>query len=56
MLFEYVDAMWDAAKAAGKRPADNPTQFNAVAAMRDLTSDLYLGHSQQAQQQAGDED
>lgn len=52
VLFEYVDAMWDEAKAAGKRPDDDP-DFDAVTAMRDLTFDLYFGHIHPAQRRAG---
>lgn len=39
VLFEYVDAMWDQAKAGGKDPA-NYSRCDTVAALRDLTGEL----------------
>lgn len=38
-LFDYVDAMWDKAKADGRQPADDPL-FSAVAGLRDLAAEL----------------
>ncbi|MFC4951043.1 hypothetical protein [Pseudonocardia sp. GCM10023141] len=53
-LAEYVDALWDDLKLRGLRPADHPDQFNAVAAMRDLTNSLYSANALNAQHAAGD--
>ncbi|MEH1124833.1 hypothetical protein [Micromonospora sp. CPCC 206061] len=52
-LFDYVDAMWDGAKAKGLSPADLP-EYAVVAGMRDLTAEL-LATAEQAQHDAGDE-
>lgn len=38
-LYEYVDAMWDQAKADGHDPANN-SRYGAVVALRDLTGEL----------------
>ncbi len=54
-LFQHVDAMWTDAKRAGHEPADNPEQYNAVAAMRDLAAALFFNNAQDAQSKAGDQ-
>jgi hypothetical protein len=38
-LFDYVDALWDKAKADGRDPA-NDQRFSAVAGLRDLAQEL----------------
>lgn len=54
-MLDYLDGMWDDLNRRGLRPADHPGQYNAVAALRDLTSHLHFGAVQQAQREAGDE-
>lgn len=41
-LAAYVDDMWTEFKRRGLHPADHPEQYNAVAALRDLTHHLHL--------------
>jgi hypothetical protein len=53
-LAEYVDALWDDLKLRGLRPADHPDQYNAVAAMRNLTNSRYFANALNAQPPAGD--
>lgn len=53
-LARYIDALWDDLKRRGLRPADNPDEYNAVAAMRDLMSSLYFGSILSVQQGACD--
>lgn len=55
-MFDFFDHMWDELKHHGLRPADHPEQYNAVAAMRDLTNHLYFGSVKETQHAAGDED
>lgn len=55
-MFDFFDHLWDELKRRGLRPADHPEQYNAVAAMRDLTSHLYFGAVKDAQHAAGDTD
>ena len=43
VLAEYVDELWTEYKRRGLRPADHPAEYNAVAAMRDLTHHLAYG-------------
>jgi hypothetical protein len=45
-LFEYVDALWDQAKAAGRDPANNPA-YTTAAALRDLIAEL-LSNAEEA--------
>ncbi|SRR6266508_2518012 len=53
LLYNYVGAIWDRAKARGLSPADLP-EYNAVAAMRDLMNDL-VDDTVQAKLDAGEE-
>lgn len=55
-MFDFFDHMWDELKHHGLRPADHPEQYNAVAAMRDLTNHLYFGSVKETHHAAGDED
>jgi hypothetical protein len=52
-LFEYIDGLWDHAKAQGLSPADLP-EYSAVAGLRDL-ADALVGHVAIAQENAGDD-
>lgn len=40
-FYDYIDDMWQAAKRAGDRPADNQSEWNSVAALRDLAMTLW---------------
>lgn len=53
-LYDYVDRIWEGAKARGLEPATSP-EWNVVAGLRDLTSAL-MEQAMQAQSTAGDED
>jgi hypothetical protein len=53
-LYDYVDRIWEDAKARGLDPAAQP-EWNVVAGLRDLTFAL-AGQASQAQDDAGDED
>ncbi|MFB9178629.1 hypothetical protein ACFFX1_10855 [Dactylosporangium sucinum] len=53
-VYEFVDEVWEGAKARGLDPATDP-DWNAVAGLRDLTNAL-VDHASQAQADAGDED
>jgi hypothetical protein len=54
-LWLYADALWDAAKAAGLKPANKAGVYNAIAALRDMGAELY-GAATDAQSTAGDDD
>jgi len=53
-MFNYLDRIWDDAKARGLDPGIRP-EWSVVAGLRDLTTAL-VGHAEQAQFDAGDED
>lgn len=53
-LYDYVDAIWEGAKARDLDPAVRP-EWNAVAGLRDLATAL-VEQASQAQVEAGDED
>ncbi|MFG1892099.1 hypothetical protein ACGFIR_30065 [Micromonospora sp. NPDC049051] len=52
-LYDYVDRIWEAAKARGLDPAVRP-DWNAVAGLRDLTNAL-VQQAGQAQADAGED-
>jgi hypothetical protein len=52
-LYEYVDTVWDKAKADGFDPATLP-EWSVVAGLRDLTGAL-IEQVQQAQADAGEQ-
>jgi hypothetical protein len=53
-LYDYVDAIWEDAKAGGLEPAVR-AEWTVVAGLRDLTNAL-VEQAVQAQEAAGDED
>jgi len=53
-FYDYVDRIWEGAKARGLDPASLP-EWNAVAGLRDLANAL-LEQASQAQTDAGDDD
>jgi hypothetical protein len=53
-LYDYLDRIWEQAKARDLNPAIRP-EWNAVAGLRDLTNAL-MEQAVQAQHDAGDED
>jgi hypothetical protein len=53
-LYDYVDRIWEGAKARGLNPVIQP-EWNAVAGLRDLANAL-VEQASQAQAEAGDED
>jgi hypothetical protein len=53
-LYDYVDRIWEDAKARGLDPATRP-KWNVVAGLRDLTNAL-MEQAMQTQSEAGDED
>lgn len=54
VLYDYLDRMWEDAKAGGVETA-TPPEWNAVAGLRDLTNAL-VEQAAQAQSAASDED
>jgi hypothetical protein len=53
-LYDYVDRIWEDAKARGLNPATRP-EWSVVADLRDLTNAL-VDQAMEAQSEAGDED
>jgi hypothetical protein len=54
VLYNYVDRIWEDAKARGLEPASHP-EWSVVAGLRDVTNAL-LEQAMQAQTVAGDDD
>jgi hypothetical protein len=52
VLWEYVNALWEAPRARGESPADLP-DYDAVAALRELFAEL-VAAAEQAPGAAGD--
>lgn len=53
-LYDYIDGMWEGAKAQGLDPATLP-EWSVVAGLRDLTSSL-VDQAFQAQVEAGEQE